>query len=62
MPAATAAAEPTTSRRACATGHADFRLARMEIGEFGRHRLADDDRAGLAQQPDGGGIRGRTAS
>ena len=32
------------------------RLARMEIGELGRHRLADDDRAGVAQLAHGGGV------
>ena len=37
-------------------------LARTEIGELGRHRLADDDRAGCAQPGDDGRIVARTAA
>ncbi len=38
------------------------RLARMEIGELGCHRLADDHRARLAQPGNRGGIRFRPAA
>ena len=49
MPAATAAAEPEDEPPGVRSRSCGLRVARMEIGELGGHRLADDHRAGRAQ-------------